>query len=148
MTIVKKLTGIALLFLVPAFGNAGEIYQCTAADGSKSFQATPCPSDTKEDLRELKTASASRSAALRPRGDANNFRAPAASCRDRVIDEYDSVPDEIEAYYEQRREQCREYFQSGTPEMSNCYQLQDEIRAKKYEDLEEHKANSLERCDD
>lgn len=139
---------IIILVVLPTVAAAGEIYQCTAADGSKTFQATPCPDNAKEDRRKLQSAASDSRSASRGSASTNDGAdSPATSCRNGVLKDYEDVPKEIEAYYKKRKRQCRESFHDGSFQIKNCYQEQEEIRAKKYEDLEIRKERMLASCE-
>ncbi len=145
---MKTSKWIAILSLLPAVAAAGEIYQCTAADGSKTFQATPCPDDAKEDRKKLQSgAPASRSTTRTPMSADDQFGKPATGCRSGVLRDYEGVPKEIEAYYKKRKRQCRQNFHDGSFQIKNCYQEQEEIRAEKYQELEKQKERALASCE-
>ena len=133
---------IAILVFVPALAGAGDIYKCAAADGSISFQATPCPDDAKEDRRQFQFVASTPRASAPESDDAET-----TSCRSDVLSNYEGTPNEIEAYYKKRRRQCSENFHDGSFQIKNCYQEQEEIKEKKYRDLEKQKERALARCD-
>jgi hypothetical protein len=144
---IQLLKFIGPLVLFPVVCGAGDIYQCTAADGSKSFQATPCPVDTKQDRRTLASSSnASSSGDPEEKGDGSGDGV--TSCRAGVLKDYRALPKEIEAYYRRRTRQCHENFNDGSSQIKNCYQEQEEIRDKRYKDLEREKERSLASCVD
>ena len=138
---------IIVLTMVPAVAAASDIYQCTASDGSKTFQATPCPDDAKEDRKQLQSnASASRGAHGASASTNDDADSRASRCRSGVLKDFEEAPREIDAYYVKRTRQCRENFKNGSPQIKNCFAEQKQIRAKKRKELEKQKKQSLANC--
>ena len=145
---------ILLLVLLPALVAGGEVYQCTAADGSKSFQATPCPKDATVNAGILGDASTSfinfddDAPPWWPAASARDDADPGvARCRKNVEKNYATVPKEIEDLYRKRKRMCHENFHDGSFQIKNCLAEQADVRANKYKELERQKEQSLAYCE-